>query len=90
MQASVRDNDVDQALRVLKREMQLEGIFRELKARRAYEKPTEKRVREKSEAVRRRRQIARKQAHREGLLPSPKRNNPVAGQRSFLVRISKP
>ena len=53
MQVLVRDNNVDQALRVLKKKMQREGIFREMKARQAYEKPSEKRAREKAEAVRR-------------------------------------
>ncbi|UHD46140.1 30S ribosomal protein S21 [Aureimonas altamirensis] len=68
----VRDNNVDQALRVLKKKMQREGIFRELKARRAYEKPSEKRAREMGEAIRRARKLQRKQAQREGLLPGPK------------------
>jgi small subunit ribosomal protein S21 len=78
MQVLVRDNNVDQALRVLKKKMQREGILRELKARRAYEKPSEKRVREKAEAIRRARKAARKQAQREGLLPAPKPRVPVA------------
>lgn len=73
MQVLVRDNNVEQALRVLKKKLQREGVFREMKARRAYEKPSEKRVREKSEAVRRTRKAARKQAQREGLLPAPKK-----------------
>ncbi len=73
MQVLVRDNNVDQALRVLKRKMQREGVFREMKQRRAYEKPSEKRAREKAEAIRRARKFARKQAEREGLLPIPKR-----------------
>ncbi|MDN2579338.1 30S ribosomal protein S21 [Aquibium sp. ELW1220] len=73
MQVLVRDNNVDQALRVLKKKMQREGVFREMKARRSYEKPSEKRVREKAEAVRRSRKAARKQAQREGLLPAPKK-----------------
>lgn len=68
MLVDVRDNNVDQALRVLKKKMQREGLFREMKARRAYEKPSEKRVREKSEAMRRSRKLARKQAQREGVL----------------------
>ena len=72
MQVLVRDNNVDQAMRVLKKKMQREGLFRELKQRRAYEKPSEKRVREKAEAIRRTRKAARKQAQREGLLPKPK------------------
>ena len=66
VQVFVRDNDVDQALRVLKKKMQREGIFREMKLRRAYEKPSEKRVREKAEAVRRARKLARKRMEREG------------------------
>lgn len=73
MQVLVRDNNVDQALRVLKKKMQREGIFREIRARSAYEKPSEKRVREKSEAIRRQRKLARKKAQREGLLPAPKK-----------------
>ena len=73
MQVLVRDNNVDQALRVLKKKLQREGVFREMKTRRAYEKPSEKRVREKAEAIRRARKQARKQAQREGLLPSPKK-----------------
>jgi small subunit ribosomal protein S21 len=73
LQVLVRDNNVDQALRVLKKKMQREGVFREMKARRAYEKPSERRTREKAEAIRRARKLARKQAQREGLLPGKKR-----------------
>ncbi len=73
MQVLVRDNNVDQALRVLKKKMQREGVFREMKARKAYEKPSEKKTREKAEAVRRARKQARKQAIREGLIAAPKR-----------------
>ncbi len=73
LQVTVRDNNVDQALRVLKKKMQREGIFREMRARRSYEKPSEKRTREKAEAVRRQRKLARKRLQREGLLPSPKK-----------------
>lgn len=78
MQVLVRDNNVEQALRVLKKKLQREGVFREMKARRAYEKPSEKRVREKAEAVRRSRKAARKQAQREGLIAAPKRKLPAA------------
>ncbi len=80
MQVLVRDNNVDQALRVLKKKMQREGMFREMKARRSYEKPSEKRVREKQEAIRRSRKAARKQAQREGLLPGPKRKPARTGR----------
>jgi small subunit ribosomal protein S21 len=66
----VRDNNVDQALKALKKKMQREGIFREMKLRNYFEKPSEKRVREQAEALRRARKLARKKAQREGLLPS--------------------
>ena len=72
MQVLVRDNNVEQALRVLKKKMQREGIFRELRQRKAYEKPSEKKNREKAEAIRRTRKAARKQMQRDGLLPAPK------------------
>ncbi len=65
VQVLVRDNNVDQALRALKKKMQREGIFREMKMRRAYEKPSERRAREAAEAVRRARKLARKKALRE-------------------------
>lgn len=77
MQVLVRDNNVDQALKVLKRKMQREGIFREMKARRSFEKPSERRNREAGEAVRRARKAARKQAVREGLIAAPKKKLPV-------------
>jgi small subunit ribosomal protein S21 len=69
VQVLVRDNNVDQALRVLKKKMQREGVFREMKLRGHYEKPSERRVRERQEAIRRARKLARKKLQREGLLP---------------------
>ena len=66
MQVSVRDNNVDQALRVLKKKLQREGVLREMKLRRNYEKPSEKRAREKAEAIRRARKVERKRKEREG------------------------
>ena len=69
VQVLVRDNNVDQALKALKKKMQREGIFREMKLRGHYEKPSEKRAREQAEAVRRARKLARKKMQREGLLP---------------------
>ena len=69
----VRQNNVDQALRALKKKLQNEGVLREMKSRKHYEKPSEKRVREAAEAVRRARKLARKRAQVEGLLPSKKK-----------------
>ena len=66
MQVLVRDNNVDQALKALKKKMQREGIFREMKLRGHYAKPSERRAREKAEAIRRARKLARKRAQREG------------------------
>ena len=84
MQVIVRDNNVDQALKVLKKKMQREGIFREMKARRSYEKPAERRGREKAEAIRRSRKAARKLAIREGLIAGPKKK-PLNTQRRPAV-----
>ncbi|MDR3156286.1 MAG: 30S ribosomal protein S21 [Holosporaceae bacterium] len=62
----VRDNNVDQALRALKKKMQREGVFREIKLRRHFEKPSEKRAREMSEAIRRTRKLLKKRMDRDG------------------------
>jgi small subunit ribosomal protein S21 len=66
VQVLVRDNNVDQALKALKKKMQREGIFREMKLRRHFEKPSERRAREAAEAVRRARKLERKRLEREG------------------------
>ena len=66
MEIQVRDNNIEQALRALKKKMQREGIYREMKMRRHFEKPSERRVREQSEAMRRYRKLMRKRMDREG------------------------
>lgn len=66
MQIIVRDNNVDQALRALKKKLQREGVYREMKLRRHFEKPSEKRAREKAAAVRRARKLERKRMERDG------------------------
>ncbi|MCS4089748.1 30S ribosomal protein S21 [Rhizobium sp. BK176] len=60
MKVIVRNGDVNQALRVMKRKLQQEGVFREMRNREAYEKPSDKRRREKGEAVRRKQRELRK------------------------------
>lgn len=65
----VLDNNIDGALKVLKKRMQQGGSFREMKRKLAYEKPSEKKSREKEESIRRQRKLARKKAEREGLTP---------------------
>jgi small subunit ribosomal protein S21 len=78
VQVFVRDNNVDQALRILKRKMQREGVFKEMRRARFYEKPSEQAARQKSDAVRRLRKQARKQAIRDGLIVvKPKK--PIVG-----------
>jgi small subunit ribosomal protein S21 len=67
VEVQVRDNNVDQALRALKKKMQREGLYREMRMRRHYEKPSERRAREKAEAVRRYRKLLRKRAERDDL-----------------------
>jgi len=65
VEVQVRDNNVDQALRALKKKMQREGLYREMRMRRHYEKPSERRAREKAEAIRRYRKLMRKRAERD-------------------------
>lgn len=66
MHVFVRDNDINSALRVLKRKMQRDGMFGELRRRRSYEKPSVRRNRERAEGLRRRRKAMRKRMLREG------------------------
>ena len=76
VQIFVRDNNVDQALKALKKKMQREGSFREMKRHVHYETPSEKRARQKADAVRRARTRARTRAQREGLIAAPKKPAP--------------
>jgi small subunit ribosomal protein S21 len=89
VQVFVRDNNVDQALKVLKKKMQREGVFREMKLRKHYEKPSERRAREKSEAIRRSRKLARKKLQREGLLPMKPRVTRESAERRGPARTPR-
>lgn len=62
----VNDNNVDQAIRALKKKMQREGVYKEIRLHRYYEKPSVKRSRKKTEAMRRLRKLNRKRIDREG------------------------
>ena len=86
MQVQVRDNNVEQALRVLKKRLQREGFFREMKRRQYFEKPSEARVREKVEAIRRRRKAEKKQAIRDGRISDPKAAAARSGDARFASR----
>ena len=68
LQVQVRDNNVEQALRALKKKLQREGVFREMKLKQHFEKPSVKKAREKAEAVRRSRKLARKKLQRESIV----------------------
>jgi small subunit ribosomal protein S21 len=79
MLIQVRDNNVDQALRVLKKKLQQEGVLREMRRREHYEKPSEKRAREKAEGIRRARKLSQKKLNRElGIVPA--KSKPVRGK----------
>ncbi|HFD17055.1 MAG TPA: 30S ribosomal protein S21 [Rhodospirillales bacterium] len=67
MEVTVRDNNIDQALRALKKKMQREGLYREMRMRRFYEKPSERRARERAEAIRRYRKLMKKRMERDEL-----------------------
>jgi small subunit ribosomal protein S21 len=88
VQVFVRDNNVDQALKALKRKMQREGVFREMKLRSHFEKPSERRVRERAEAIRRARKLARKKLQREGLLPTKPRATAAGPERRGPAPVS--
>jgi small subunit ribosomal protein S21 len=90
LQVFVRDNNVDQAMRVLKKKMQREGLFREMKRRRFYEKPSEKSAREKGQAIRRARKLARKQAIRDGLIAAPVKKLPAGRGRPATGSAERP
>ena len=62
----VRDNNIEKALRVLKKKLQKDGLFRELRIRQFYEKPSEKKLRKKKESLRRIAKDKRLKALREG------------------------
>ena len=68
LQVQVRDNNVEQALRALKKKLQREGVFREMKLKQHFENPSVKKAREKAEAVRRSRKLARKKLQRESMV----------------------
>jgi small subunit ribosomal protein S21 len=87
LQVLVRDNNIDQALRVLKKKMQREGVFREMKRRLFYEKPSERMTRQRAEAARRARKLARKKAIRDGLIAAPRNQRVPAGKTAGPPRM---
>ena len=90
MQVFVRDNNVEQALRILKKKMQRAGVFKEIRRARFYEKPSVRAAREKADAIRRVRKLARKQAIREGLIAAPVRKPIAPGKGPRAPRSNAP
>jgi small subunit ribosomal protein S21 len=61
IQVIVKDGNVEKAIRELKRKLQRDGLYTEMKRRSAYEKPSNKRKRKRREAIRRIKKLARLQ-----------------------------
>jgi small subunit ribosomal protein S21 len=66
VEVTVIDNNVEHALRVLKKKMQREGIYKDMKIHRHFEKPSEKRARKRIDSLRRARKLSRKRHDRVG------------------------
>lgn len=55
IQVKVFDNDLEKAMRILKKKIQNDGLFKRLKLKKSYEKPSEYKRRKQRESVRRQR-----------------------------------
>jgi small subunit ribosomal protein S21 len=64
IEVSVRDNDVEQAIKALKRKIARDGLLKQLKSKKNYEKPSEKRKRKERESKRRIRKALARRARR--------------------------
>jgi small subunit ribosomal protein S21 len=64
IEVKVIDNDIEKAMRILKKKIQNDGLFKRLKLKKSYEKPSEFRRRKQREALRRERIAANKARHR--------------------------
>lgn len=60
MEIRVQSRDIEKALRTLKKKLQLDGVFGELKKRRFYEKPSVKKKRKQAEAQKRKRKLLKR------------------------------
>lgn len=66
MNVSVRDNQVEQANKILRRKMQRAGIYQEVKMKRHFEKPCEIRTQKAAEKKRRIIKFMKKRMEKEG------------------------
>lgn len=78
MEVRVQSQNIEKALRDLKKKLQLDGVFGELKNRRFYEKPSVKKKRKRLEAQKRRRKLL-KRARPGGGGSAPRSGNGNAG-----------
>jgi small subunit ribosomal protein S21 len=72
LEIRVQSRDIEKALRTMKKKLQLDGLFGELKKRRHYEKPSVKKKRKQLEAQRRKRKLL-KRSRQSGSGPRPGR-----------------
>ncbi len=66
MEVAVSGENVDQALRILKKKMQREGVYKDMKIHRRFEKPSVKKARKRTESLRRTRKLNRRRMAIEG------------------------
>ena len=78
MEVTVLSRDVEKALRTLKKKLQLDGLFAELKKRKHYEKPSVKKKRKQLEAQKRKRKLLRRARTGSPGRPSGTQRDPAA------------
>jgi small subunit ribosomal protein S21 len=66
LEVKVNESNLEQALRVLKKKMQREGVYRDMKVHRHFEKPSEKKTRKRVEAIRRYNKLMRRRLEKDG------------------------
>ena len=64
IEVKVFDNDLEKAMRILKKKIQNDGLFKRLKIKKSYEKPSEHKRRKEREALRRKRIAASRNRYR--------------------------
>jgi small subunit ribosomal protein S21 len=66
VEVTVNDNNIEHALRVLKKKMQREGHYKDMKIHRHFEKPSEKKARKQTESIRRFKKMMRRRQEKDG------------------------
>ncbi len=69
LEVKVLGNDLEKAMRVLKKKIQNDGLFKRLRLKKAYEKPSAQKRRKQREAIRRQRSLERKRSQATGSRP---------------------